>query len=43
MRELNRRADVGARWSERGIENILTVLFHYRLNEKPIMPLRAYP
>jgi len=43
MRELNRRADVGARWSERGIENILKVLFHYRLNEKPIMPLRAYP
>jgi len=43
MRELNRRADVGARWSERGIENVLTVLFHYRLNEIPIVPLRTYP
>jgi len=43
MRELNRRADVGARWSDRGIENVLTVLFHYRLNEKPTVPLRAYP
>jgi len=42
MRELNRRADVGARWSERGIENVLTVLFHYRLNEIPIVPLRTY-
>ena len=42
MRELNRRADVGARWSDRGIENVLTVLFHYRLNEKPTVPLRAY-
>jgi len=42
MRELNRRADVGARWSDRGIENVLTVLFHYRLNEKPVVPLRAY-
>jgi len=30
MRELNRRADVGARWSDRGIQNVLTVLFHYR-------------
>lgn len=42
MRELNRRADVGARWSNRGIENVLSVLFHYRLNEKPTVPLRAY-
>jgi hypothetical protein len=42
MRELNRRADVGARWSNRGIENVLSVLFHYRLNEKPSVPLRAY-
>jgi hypothetical protein len=34
MRELNRRADVGARWSTQGIENVLKVLFHYRHNEK---------
>lgn len=33
MRELNRRADVGARWSAQGIENVLKVLFHLRLNE----------
>ena len=32
MRELRRRADVGARWSEKGVEKILKVLFHYRLN-----------
>jgi len=32
MRELNRRADVGVRWSDKGIENVLKVLFHYRLN-----------
>jgi len=38
MRELNRRADVGARWSDKGIENVLKVLFHYRLNEKPVTP-----
>jgi len=42
MRELNRRADVGARWTNRGIENVLKVLFHYRLNENPTVPLRAY-
>lgn len=35
MRELNRRADVGARWSTQGVENVLKVLFHYRLNLKP--------
>ena len=33
MRELNSRADVGARWSEKGIENVLKVLFHLRLNQ----------
>jgi hypothetical protein len=38
MRELNRRADVGVRWSDKGIESVLKVLFHYRLNEKPINP-----
>ena len=32
MRELNRRADVGARWSDQGIESVLKVLFDYRLN-----------
>lgn len=36
MRELNRRADVGARWSAKGIENVLKVLFHYRLNCAPV-------
>jgi len=35
MRELNRRADVGVRWSTQGVENVLKVLFHYRLNLKP--------
>lgn len=33
MRELNRRADIGARWSPRGLENVLILLFHQRLNE----------
>jgi hypothetical protein len=33
MRELNSRADVGVRWSEKGIENVLKVLFHLRLNQ----------
>jgi hypothetical protein len=33
MRELNRRADVGVRWSEKGIENVLKVRFYHRLNE----------
>lgn len=42
MRELNRRADVGVRWSERGIENVLKVLFHYRLNESQAQNLKEY-
>ncbi len=33
MRELNRRADIGARWSPKGLENVLKLLFHRRLNE----------
>jgi len=33
MRELNRRADVGARWSQKGIENLLKILFLKRLNQ----------
>ena len=33
MRELNRRADIGARWSPKGLENVLKVLFYQRLNE----------
>ena len=41
MRELNRRADVGARWSEKGIENVLKVLFHYRLNKGSTKPIRV--
>jgi hypothetical protein len=42
MRELNRRADVGVRWSERGVENVLKVLFHYRLNEPQLLYLKRY-
>jgi hypothetical protein len=42
MRELNRRADVGARWSEIGVENVLKVLFYYRLNESKAQNLRRY-
>jgi hypothetical protein len=35
MRELNRRADVGARWSPKGIERgVLKLLFHKRLNSE---------
>lgn len=34
MREINRRADIGARWSPKGLENVLKVLFHQRLNER---------
>jgi len=33
MRELNRRADNGARWSDKGVQSLLKVLFHYRLNK----------
>jgi len=33
MRELNRRADVGARWSQKGIENLLKILFLKRFNQ----------
>jgi len=32
MRELNRRADVGTRWSPKGVEKVLKLLFHRRLN-----------
>jgi hypothetical protein len=42
MRELNRRADVGVRWSERGVENVLKVLFHYRLSESQARDLKRY-
>lgn len=42
MREINRRADVGVRWSERGVENVLKVLFHYRLNESQAQSLKRY-
>lgn len=42
MRELNRRADVGARWSERGVENVLKVLFYHRLNESQAQNLKRY-
>lgn len=41
MRELNRRADVGARWSPKGIENVLKLLFHKRLNCEPDGSLRS--
>jgi hypothetical protein len=33
MRELNRRADIGVRWSSKGLENVLKLMFHQRLNE----------
>jgi hypothetical protein len=42
MRELNRRADVGVRWSERGVENVLKVLFHYRMNDSQAQNLKRY-
>jgi len=42
MREINRRADVGVRWSERGIENVLKVLFHYRLNVSQAQNRKEY-
>ena len=42
MRELNRRANVGVRWSEKGVESVLKVLFHYRLNESRAENLKRY-
>jgi hypothetical protein len=33
MREINRRADIGARWSVPGVENLLLVKTWYRLNQ----------
>jgi hypothetical protein len=42
MRELNRRADVGVRWSERGVENVLKVLFHYRMNYSQAQSQKEY-
>lgn len=33
MREINRRADVGARWSIKGIENVLKLLMLKRFNQ----------
>jgi hypothetical protein len=33
MREINRRADIGTRWSVQGIENLLLVKTWYRLNQ----------
>lgn len=38
MRELNRRADVGVRWSDKGVESVLKLLFYYRLNETTVYP-----
>ena len=38
MRELNRRADVGVRWSDKGVESVLKLLFYYRLNETTVHP-----
>ena len=34
MRELNRRADVGVRWSVRGVENLLLVKTYMRFNRR---------
>ena len=42
MREINRRADVGVRWSESGIENVLKVLFHCRLNASHAQNQKEY-
>lgn len=42
MREINRRADVGVRWSERGVENVLKVLFHYRMNDSQAQSQKEY-
>jgi len=33
MREINRRADIGVRWSVPGVENLLLVKTWYRLNQ----------
>jgi len=33
MREINRRADIGVRWSVRGIENLLLVKTYFAMNE----------
>jgi hypothetical protein len=38
MRELNRRADMGVRWTDKGIESVLKVLFYYRMNEQSVNP-----
>jgi transposase-like protein len=32
MRELNKRADIGVRWSPKGLENVLKMLFHKQPN-----------
>jgi hypothetical protein len=37
MMELNRTADVGVEWSEKGIENVANVFFHSRLNNNHFM------
>jgi hypothetical protein len=42
MQELNRRADVGVRWSETSIENVLKVLFHYRMNDSQAQNQKEY-
>ena len=33
MREINRRVDIGVRWSIPGVENLLLVKMHLALNE----------
>jgi hypothetical protein len=33
MREINRRSDVGVRWSERGIDNLLRLRAARRINK----------
>ncbi len=35
MREINRRVDIGVRWSKQGVENLLKVKMHKRLNNNP--------
>lgn len=35
MREINRRAEIGVRWSTKGVQNLLRVKMYRRLNKQP--------
>lgn len=43
IRELNRRANVGARWSPKGIENLLNILFLKRFNQYQTLAESMHP